>query len=268
MNSMADTLGGASLLNPGIREMLEYFAGNEWFTNSYWPENEPRVRLLLTDLARLTEQGGLVFEPGCGNGFISFLASRMGYSVTATDAWHPEDRDALFKRANVRCFASNLNAADPWPELADGTFDAILFGEVFEHLLNHPVGLLRQLHRVLKPGGVLLLTTPNPSTLANALRVLFDRHSLWGTEAFASTPKIVDDKIIDQGDIHYREYRAAELRSYLSAAGFDVEVSRYMYLGSPAAESTKKRVLKRLLGPSLMHRRLFASSNYLVARRP
>ena len=253
-------------LNDGIQEMLAYFADNEWFINSYWPENEPRVRLLLSDLARLVPSGGLVFEPGCGNGFISFLAGRMGYTVTATDAWHPVEREELFRRASVRFFPSNMNTAAPWPNVPDQLFDAVLFGEVFEHLLNHPVGLLQQIHRVLKPGGVLLLTTPNPSTLANAVRVLLDRHSLWGTDAFARTPKITGQGIIEEGDIHYREYRSDELRAFLAAAGFRVDVSRYMYLGSPA-QAHGKRLLKRLLGPRLMRNRLLASSNYVTAVR-
>src|SRR5438445_8178259 len=64
-------------LDIGIREMLDHFSGNDWFVNRYWPENEPRVRLLLSDLTRLVPAGGFVFEPGCGNGFISFLASRL-----------------------------------------------------------------------------------------------------------------------------------------------------------------------------------------------
>jgi SAM-dependent methyltransferase len=268
MNTSTEQHARTQTLRLCVREMLDYFADNEWFTRSYWPENEPRVTLLLTDLARLVGAGGLVFEPGCGNGYISFLASRMGYKVTATDAWHPADRDELFRRAEVHCFASNLNTTDPWPSLPDESFDGVLFGEVFEHLLYHPIGLLQQIYRVLKPRGVLILTTPNPSTLANAVRVLFDRHSLWGTEDFARTPKIVEGKVIDRGDIHYREYRSAELNAFLTEAGFRVHLSRYMYLGSPATEPAKKRLLRRLLGPGLMRRRLFASSNYIIASRP
>jgi SAM-dependent methyltransferase len=95
---------------------------------------------------------------------------------------------------------------DPWPDLANGSFDAVLFGEVFEHLLNHPLGVLGEIHRVLRPGGTLLLTSPNPSTLGNALRVLLDRHSMWGTDDFACSPKIQQGQIIYNGDIHYREY--------------------------------------------------------------
>ncbi len=253
-------------LDQAVREMLAYFSNNAWFISSYWPENEPRARRMLSDLARLIPSGGTVFEPGCANGFISFLASRIGYRVTATDAWEPEERAELFRRAGVRCFASNLNELDPWPGVPDGSFNAVLFGEVFEHLLNHPVGILKELHRVLKPSGTLLLTTPNPSTLANAVRVLLDRHSLWGTDDFAGTPKLRGTQIIDKGDIHYREYQSGELRRFLLAAGFRVDLAGYMYLDSPAGFPAK-RLIKRILGTSVMRHRLFASCNYLIATK-
>jgi len=255
-------------LPTAIREMLEYFSDNTWFVENYWPENAPRVIRMLRDLQRAAPAPAELFEPGCGNGFISFLASRLGYQVTATDGWQPADREELFRRADVHSFKSNLNHLDPWPDLADGSFDAVLFGEVFEHLLNQPLGLLKEIHRVLKPGGTLLLTTPNPSTLGNAVRVLLDRHSMWGTRDFACSPKIERGEIIDNGDIHYREYRGAELREFLTLAGFEVSFCGYVGTGSPSQEPLRKRLLKRLLrSAGLMTSRFFANSNYIVATK-
>lgn len=250
-------------LDIAIDELLRYFSGNAWFIGEYWPLNDLRVRLMLTDLARLVPKGGEVFEPGCGNGFISYLASRTGYRVTATDAWTPPERGELFRSVDVLSFQSNFNDLDPWPGIPDCKFDAVLFGEVFEHLLNHPLGLLKQIHRVLKPGGTMILTTPNPSTLANAIRVLLDRQSLWGTDDFAMQPKFRDGAVIDNGDIHYREYRACELRTYLAQAGFRVNEARYLGL---AVGGGPKRLIKRMLGP-IMNYRPFALAHYFVVTK-
>ncbi len=248
--------------------MLQYFSNNPWFVQDYWPENKPRVIRLLGDLQRLAPTPAAVFEPGCGNGFISFLAGRMGYQVTATDGWQPSDREELFRRADVHCFKSNLNELCPWPSIGDGAFDVVLFGEVFEHLLNHPLGILSEIHRVLRPGGTLLLTTPNPSTLINAMRVLLDRHTMWGTHDFARNPKIQQGEIIDNGDIHYREYRGVELGEFLTLAGFRVDFRGYEGIGSPSHAPRHKRLAKRLLGATgLIESRLFAMSNYIVATK-
>jgi SAM-dependent methyltransferase len=253
-------------LDAAIREMLQYFSDNAWFIDDYWPENEPRVTKLLRDLKRWMPAPGSVFEPGCGNGYISFLASCLGYQVTASDSWEPSDREELFRRANIRNFKSNLNDLDPWPGLSDGSMDAVVFGEVFEHLLNHPVGLLKQIHRLLRPGGLLLMTTPNPSTLVNAVRVLLDRNSMWGTDDFACDPKFLGGAIIDKGEIHYREYSSSELRKFLTLAGFQVNVAGYVGSGSPPHGPLAKRFAKKLLElTGLTEARLFSTSNYIVA---
>jgi 2-polyprenyl-3-methyl-5-hydroxy-6-metoxy-1,4-benzoquinol methylase len=70
-----------------VSNLLEAFRGNTWFSH-YWDENWPRVRLILEDLHKYCPtEPGRVLDIGCGNGYISYLCSRLGYSVTATDAW-------------------------------------------------------------------------------------------------------------------------------------------------------------------------------------
>jgi SAM-dependent methyltransferase len=246
-----------------VAEMLDLWKANDWFVRSYWPENRPRAERMLRDLQR-TVPKGRIFEPGCGNGYISFLASRLGYEVVACDSWFPPDRTELFALGGVQCFRANLNDIKPWPQLADATFDAVLLGEVFEHILNHPLGLLQEIRRLLKPDGVLILTTPNPATLANAIRFIRGSYSLWGTHDFAVCPKMVDGTIIDKGEIHYREYRQDELRKLLHVAGFDVVEASFIATGSQRSEPLLKRLLKAI--PLVRRQRLFGSGHYIVSR--
>ena len=251
------------MIQGAIFEMLEFWKGNDWFVRSYWPENRPRVERMLRDLQGIFPRGR-IFEPGCGNGYISFLAARLGYDAIACDSWFPPDRAELFRIGGVQCFPANLNDLDPWPRLADATFDAVLFGEVLEHILNHPLGLLRQIRRLLKPGGVLILTTPNPVTLANAIRFVRGSYTLWGTHDFAVSPKIADGSIIDKGEIHYREYRQDEILELLQTAGFDVVEASFITTGSRAGEPVLKRLLKAI--PLIRQQRLFGSGHYVVSR--
>ncbi len=95
----------------------------------------------------------------------------------------------------------------------DGTFDLVLFCEMLEHLLMDPVAALRQIHRVLKPGGVLVLTTPNVARLDNVLAMvngvnIYDPYSGFGPYGR-----------------HNREYNRHELFRLLTFAGFEVEYS-------------------------------------------
>ena len=62
----------------------------------------------------------------------------------------------------------NLDAALPW---ADQTFDAVISTEGIEHLESH-FSFLREVNRILKPDGALVLTTPNITALRSRVRFL------------------------------------------------------------------------------------------------
>lgn len=74
------------------------------------------------------------------------------------------------------------NDAFPYP---DGEFDLVIFAEIIEHLLNDPCKVLREIKRVLKPNGTLILTTPNVARLENIARLIsggniYDPYSGYG----------------------------------------------------------------------------------------
>ena len=101
---------------------------------------------------------------------------------------------------------------DAFP-FAAGSFGTVLFCEMLEHLLMNPLATLREIHRVLKPPGVLVLTTPNVARLGNALALvngvnIYDPYSGFGPYGR-----------------HNREYNRHELHQLLDFAGFEVEYS-------------------------------------------
>ena len=73
------------------------------------------------------------------------------------------------------CNFVNVNLEQDLLPYPDNTFDAVLFCEVIEHLTQDPTFTLAELHRVLRPGGYLLITTPNVFRLQNVLDVLRGR---------------------------------------------------------------------------------------------
>lgn len=257
-----------------IRRVLDdlprLFVGNSWFLQSYWPENRLRVRRMLSDVVGSFPfpQTTRIIDVGCGNGYISLAFANLGYAVTAVDVWEPSERAAMFSAAGIVYQRANLNELEPLESIDPGVFDVALLGEVIEHVLNHPVGLLRSIARVLRPDGLLVLTTPNPSTIMNAARVLLDRHSLWGTADFASKPKIEEGEIISEADIHYREYRQSELREMLRVAGFRIVTAEYLGTSAGPSQTPARRQFKNFrLGRWLARHRAFATTNYVVARR-
>ncbi|MFO0679536.1 MAG: methyltransferase domain-containing protein [Polyangiaceae bacterium] len=87
----------------------------------------------------------------------------------------------------------------------DGTFDLVGIFEVLEHVQDD-TGMLKEIHRILKPGGMLALDVP-----------VHMRH-------FSAFDDLVG---------HVRRYETAELRSKIEAAGFDLVCfeGRYLMMG-------------------------------------
>jgi SAM-dependent methyltransferase len=96
---------------------------------------------------------------------------------------------------------------------SDGTFDVVLFCEVLEHLLEDPLFPLREIQRVLNPGGTLILTTPNATRLENVARLLAAEN--------------IHDPYSGYGPYgrHNREYTLKELKLLLEHAGFQLDTA-------------------------------------------
>jgi 2-polyprenyl-3-methyl-5-hydroxy-6-metoxy-1,4-benzoquinol methylase len=253
-----------------IADLLLEHAENPWFLRTYWPENESRVLRMVEDVDAVFPIGSRarVLDVGCFNGFLSYLFARLGYRVTASDMWDSPERTALLAKVGADFRKENFNHLDVFGEVSEGSFEVAIMGEVIEHILNHPLGLLKSVARLLTPKGLLILTTPNPSTLMNAARVLLDKHTLWGTQAFYEQPKVDGDAVISQADIHYREYLTREVRHLVESAGFAVQSVRYMPMGPAEGQSRGKRLLKSApVVRQLFHTRLLATTQYVVASR-
>jgi len=254
-----------------VRALLDEFSWNPWFLNSYWPENEPRARFMtriateeFSDLA-----APLGLEVGCANGYMAYLFRLLGFKMIAVDAYEDEKRSELFRKSDITYHQTNLNDVTPLIELASESFDIVLLGEVFEHILNQPAGLLRGAYHALRPGGLLILTTPNPSTLANGIRLLKDNYVLWGTQEFLRETKLNGEKVIDRGDIHYHEYPAWLVRELLTEVGFNACGLQYVPCGIAPTHTFVKRSLKRLIfALGMGTQRLFAPGYVIWARKP
>jgi SAM-dependent methyltransferase len=97
----------------------------------------------------------------------------------------------------------------PYP---DGQFDVVVFAEIIEHLLSDPCKVLREVKRVLKPNGSLILTTPNVARLENVVRIIaganiYDPYSGYGPYGR-----------------HNREFNRHELIKLLQYEGFKLDV--------------------------------------------
>ena len=160
-----------------------------------------------------------VLEVGTAPGYFTRLLVGSGYTVSGVDL-APERRAALWDELGVEVRRANLDQ-DPIP-YPDQSFDHVVFCEVIEHLLFSPVPTLREIYRVLKPGGSLVLTTPNDRFVASRLR-LFARMLLWqSTEPQDEFQRKMNLQGLSHYQTHARTYTMDELVWVIGKVGFQI----------------------------------------------
>jgi 2-polyprenyl-3-methyl-5-hydroxy-6-metoxy-1,4-benzoquinol methylase len=100
---------------------------------------------------------GDVLEVGCGEGRgIGVLTKKAG-SFTAVDKIEPVLNDLQKKYPAAKFISMNI---PPLAGLANNAYDVVVSFQVIEHIADDSL-FLSEIHRVLKPGGIALVTTPN-----------------------------------------------------------------------------------------------------------
>jgi SAM-dependent methyltransferase len=185
---------------------------------------------------------------------IAGLASRHGPFTTVADLatfylFHPGLRrtlpDARFIFvASEAPRPASLPAGDEWITghnveaqdlpIADGSVDLVLALEVIEHLLFDPMYMLAEANRILRPGGIVLLSTPNLASWRAATAVLTG-YSPITYSTYSSRRRA--------GDSHVHEFVPRELRVLLEAAGFEPFVTT-QNLSTVAVPKTIGRILE------------------------
>jgi 2-polyprenyl-3-methyl-5-hydroxy-6-metoxy-1,4-benzoquinol methylase len=261
--------GQVVTLDQAIAKLLWFYRDNPWFCQTYWPEHGGRIRRMITALVQSIPPSGerAVLDVGCYNGFLSFLLGQLGYCVTGTDQVELPDRPALLAQVRGRFVHANFNDLSPFPTMPPESFDGVVMGEVLEHVLNHPLGFLRAVAHLMKPGGVLVLTTPNPGNVVSAVRLLLDKPVALGADEFVNLPKVDEqNRVISHGGIHYHEYGKAELQVLLRKAGFEPVRHGFICGGTTSGQHFVKRFLKLVRRP-LSSFRTFGMTHCVVARR-
>ena len=216
--------------------------------------------------------GGRVLDAPCGAAAALTLALlEQGFNAIGADV--DLEAEARLGKAFAKV---NLDAPFPWP---DQSFDAAISTEGIEHLENH-FSFLQEMRRVLKPGGLLLVTTPNITAIRSRVR-------FFGSGFFGR-----DGRPLNEASRHPLHHIGLatfpELRYELHTCGFrlidvrhtHVKPISYLYAicapwmwlytriafrkeRDPAQRKRNKEILATLLSPSV----LFGECLMLITRK-
>jgi 2-polyprenyl-3-methyl-5-hydroxy-6-metoxy-1,4-benzoquinol methylase len=185
------------------------------------PKDSMRSYLLMTvvRVVRLVEllrrrgfEIGEVLEVGSWLGSFSLALRRLGYDVVACDRYSSygsafDGNIELMRAEGIRIASTDReNELDQIAAL--GRFDIVLAGAVIEHVPHRPRHLLETLFGAVRPGGLLVLDTPNVVRFWN-------RRALERSETIFQP---VEDQFLSEPpwEGHHREYAADELRWMLA----------------------------------------------------
>jgi ubiquinone/menaquinone biosynthesis C-methylase UbiE len=187
--------------------------------------------------------GSRILEIGCGAGNLLLQASAGGSYPVALDL---AMQSLTFVRSRLQEAASGPQAPNGFActqavgerlPLADESFDCVLLSEVIEHL-EVPHVSIREASRVLRPGGRLLVTTPNYRSLWPMME--------WTVDLLNMAPQMA-------GEQHISRFYPASLRRILVESGLGIEYFGTIYSLSPFLSLVSPGWASRQLARELDH---------------
>lgn len=189
-----------------------------WIRNGLWREAD-----YLRYMTLKNTPAGKLLDVGCGGGRFMNRMGRMGWEVEGID-FDEKATAKITRRYGMKTYTGDLASC----RLPDASYDAITLSHAIEHLFD-PEKILAECKRILKPGGRLVITTPN---VEGAAAKLFGR--FWrGWEP----PR------------HLHLFSVNPLRNILLKTGFDIGEIRTSSAGAAGIYRTSRTNQQKEGGP-------------------
>jgi hypothetical protein len=206
---------------------------NSWFQT--WAERRsPHLCRIFNILNTVEEMSGPTLDVGSeGASFFrpirKYRSDLLPYLCTDLD-----DRDRVIDGEVIKRYQFECDK-DLLP-IDSQSIGLVLFCDVIEHLLVDPVWTLLEFNRVLKQGGILLVSTPNVSCISRAIRAL-QGHTPCDESQY--TPTFI-------GGRHNREWTPSELQNCLNNLGFELIRASTNHEAIPTEHLTALKKLREI----------------------
>ena len=182
-----------------------------------------RSRFIHTlDITPPGDESKSILEMGAYMQLTPALKYRLGYGYVRGCYYGPEGRvdhkSIVSENGDVfECHIDHFDAEKHTFPYPDESFDTVLCCELIEHLFTDPMHMMTEINRILKPGGHLVLTTPNIGSLRSVSAILLGYHPAFFPAYIR--PRKEDEEAEAR---HNREYVPMEVQHLLTDSGFDI----------------------------------------------
>ncbi|MFC1962402.1 class I SAM-dependent methyltransferase [Chloroflexota bacterium] len=158
-------------------------------------------------------------DVGCFPGHLSTALTKMGCEVFGI-SYEVEHASRVFKTPAIHSIEECKIETEPFP-FDDSVSDLVIFTETIAHLPWSPLPALREIHKALKRGGYLVITSPNDSYLGRRISRIIN--SLLFRSGFSNLTDL--KKRLELHSVyltHHLKYTMREIKAILGWADFTI----------------------------------------------
>ena len=178
-----------------------------------WPRNRMEAIIFSIEIMNLRRES--VLDVGCGNGQLLFQLKSKFSKLYGLEYSKDRLQQAIINLEGLP-FTPFKGSAENLSEIEDCSIDCIVSADTIEHIPD-VYKATDEMFRIIKPGGSLIINTPNIASIKKRLLLLFGR--------FPSTSQanegLGNDILFDGGHLHYFTFRS--LKMLLEKSGFTIE---------------------------------------------
>lgn len=195
--------------------------------HTYFQIHEARYKRILEEIAKIVVKSNRILDVGCFPYHLGAALEKMGYAVWGIAGTHEPIKNKKVEILNIE--------TDTFP-YKNNFFDLVLCSEVVEHLPHSPIPAIKEMYRVTKPGGHILITTPNINRSINQGKMILGRAPVYSIDAFWEN----EGKGSNLYHRHNREYTLNELKKLTTHAGWHVRKATHFVSYTPFRRRSRK----------------------------
>ena len=224
--------------------------------HGYFRQNASRLHQTCELFGLFADGLGDVLEIGPFYAYTPFLLRRHAASYTVLEGDDPavyplvpfyEQSSIAFSYIDFFELFGPIHSAAHTLPLPDSSYDTILCWETMEHFNFNPVKFVRELYRVLKPGGRICITVPGRASFQALYSLIFGRGEKAAIRSYYTYEDYESNGKKAFYGFHWRAYTAPELAMLFVEAGFKVQVCRSFTVFQDHGKLNLGRQLARFL---------------------